>query len=589
MLLKKEVVFVKLTWEGDMLEEIDRGEYLNKKEVASLKKQYVGSYKKHKKLKYIFSLKSWKFKYVYKNLEKVVQKKNKLFLKEQEKKYDVLLSNINGRSLDEEQRMAVLQEEDSSLVIAGAGSGKTLTMLGKIVYLLKVKNIEASKILCISFTNAITEDFKNSLKKVTEEKIDCMTFHKLGISIFHYNGLYVEIADEKLLKSILLKRVEETDLTFFFKEDKRQKEQFLNLVSTFIHLFKSGGYEKEKFSLFIEEAQKNKNRFLRKKELLFLHFTYKVYMEYEEELERENKIDFDDMIKEATTLLLNGGSYKKYDYILIDEYQDTSYIRYQLVKTLKELGKSKVMAVGDDWQAIYRFTGCTLDNFLHFEQLFPYSCVFKIQTTYRNPQELITVAGDFVMKNKKQIYKNLHSQKRVKKPIKIFFYKQKRDFILFLEQIISKNENHAYYILGRNNHDIDFLKSYDEFIIKNNEIKYQKYPNIQFYFYTVHKSKGLESENVILINMEDSTLGFPSQLTDDEVLRYVTKKENYPYEEERRLFYVALTRTKNYVYFFCPNRHYSTFVKELLEENKKNIEIMKYRIENLEENKYVMH
>ena len=89
--------------------------------------------------------------------------------------------------------------------------------------------------------------------------------------------------------------------------------------------------------------------------------------------------------------------------------------------------------------------------------------------------------------------------------------------------------------------------------------------------------------------MEDSTLGFPSQLTDDEVLRYVTKKENYPYEEERRLFYVALTRTKNYVYFFCPNRHYSTFVKELLEENKKNIEIMKYRIENLEENKYVMH
>lgn len=570
-------------------EELNRKEYLNKKKIAFLKKKYLDSYTRYKKFTYIFSCKAWKCKCVYKNLEKRAKKKNEIFLKEEDKKYDALFSNINGRSLDKEQRIAVLQEEDSSLVIAGAGSGKTLTMLGKIVYLLKVKQVEASKILCISFTNAITQDFKTSLKKVTEEKIDCMTFHKLGISIFHYNGLDVEIAEETFLKVILLRWIEKIDLTFFFKENKGKKELFLNLVSTFIHLFKAGGYEKESFLLFMEEAKKNKNRFLRKKELLFLDFTYKVYTTYQEELEKENKIDFDDMIKEATSLLLHGGSYKKYDYILIDEYQDTSYIRYQLVKALKEMGMSKVIAVGDDWQAIYKFTGCTLDNFLNFEQLFPYSSIFKIQTTYRNPQELITVAGKFVMKNKKQIYKELHSQKRVKKPIKIFFYKQKRDFIYFLDQIISKNKSDAYYILGRNNHDIEFLRNYDEFLIENNEIQYQKHPNISFYFYTVHKSKGLESENVILINMEDSILGFPSQLTEDALLRYVTKKENYPYEEERRLFYVALTRTKNNVYLFCPSSQCSIFVKELLEENKKDIEIIKYKTENLEEAKDVVY
>lgn len=573
-----------------MLEELNKKEYISKKQIALLKQNEKDIYLKYKKIKYLFSSKAWKFKHTYKNLEKIVQKKNTIFLEEEEKKYDDLLSNINGRSLDNEQRRAVLQEEDSVLVIAGAGSGKTLTMLGKIVYLLDVKKIEPSKILCISFTNAITEDFKSSLKKVTDAKIDCMTFHKLGISIFHHNGLDLEVVDESLLNTIILKCTEEeNDLTLFFKEDKRQKKQFLHLVSTFLHLFKSGGYEKESFSIFIEEAKKNKNRFLRKKELIFLNFTYKVYVKYEEELEKENKIDFDDMIKEATTLLSNGGKYKSYDYILIDEYQDTSYIRYQLIKTLKELGNSKIIAVGDDWQAIYKFTGCTLDNFLNFEELFPYSSILKIQTTYRNPQELITVAGNFVMKNKRQIYKDLHSAKRVKKPIKLFFYRQKSDFILFLEEIFSKNESHAYYILGRNNHDIDFLKEYDVFFIHDNDIQYRNYPDIHLYFYTVHKSKGLESENVILINVEDSILGFPSQLTDDEVLRYVTKKELYPYEEERRLFYVALTRTKNNVYLFCPKVKYSPFVKELLEENAKNIEVMKYKRKDLEKNRNVVH
>lgn len=573
-----------------MLEELNKKEYISKKQIALLKQNEKDIYLKYKKIKYLFSSKAWKFKHTYKNLEKIVQKKNTIFLEEEEKKYDDLLSNINGRSLDKEQRRAVLQEEDSVLVIAGAGSGKTLTMLGKIVYLLDVKKIEPSKILCISFTNAITEDFKSSLKKVTDAKIDCMTFHKLGISIFHHNGLDLEVVDESLLNTIILKCTEEeNDLTLFFKEDKRQKKQFLHLVSTFLHLFKSGGYEKESFSIFIEEAKKNKNRFLRKKELIFLNFTYKVYVKYEEELEKENKIDFDDMIKEATTLLSNGGKYKSYDYILIDEYQDTSYIRYQLIKTLKELGNSKIIAVGDDWQAIYKFTGCTLDNFLNFEELFPYSSILKIQTTYRNPQELITVAGNFVMKNKRQIYKDLHSAKRVKKPIKLFFYRQKSDFILFLEEIFSKNESHAYYILGRNNHDIDFLKEYDVFFIHDNDIQYRNYPDIHLYFYTVHKSKGLESENVILINVEDSILGFPSQLTDDEVLRYVTKKELYPYEEERRLFYVALTRTKNNVYLFCPKVKYSHFVKELLEENAKNIEVMKYKRKDLEKNRNVVH
>lgn len=560
-------------------------QYISKKEVAQIKEKERKKYLEYKKIKYLFSPSAFRFRYTYKHLEKIVEKKNQVFLLEEEKKYDYLLSSINGRSLDKEQRKAVLTDEESLLVIAGAGSGKTLTMLGKIIYLMEVKRIDPSKILCISFTNAITEDFKVSLKKVTNKEIDVMTFHKLGISIFHANGLDLEIIDENALRNIIIKQIEKEELSFFHQNNLKQKQQLVNLIETFIHLFKAGGYTKDHFETFIENAKKLKNRFLKKKELLFLEVTYKIYMEYETKLEKENKIDFDDMIKEATSLLLNGGTYKKYDYILVDEYQDTSYIRYELVKALQDIGNSKVMAVGDDFQAIYKFTGCTLENFLHFETLFPYSTTLKIQMTYRNPQELIDVAGSFVMKNKKQIPKELKSQKSIKKPIHIFFYETKKEFISFLDIVLATSPSSTYYILGRNNHDMDFLYDFDEFKIVGNTIVYMKEKERTFYYYTVHKSKGLECDNVILINLEDSILGFPSQLTDDPVLRYVVKKEIYPYEEERRLFYVALTRTKNNVYLFCPKNNVSSFVKELLEENRKNIEIFKNKKKNLEENK----
>ena len=560
-------------------------QYISKKEIFRIKERQEEQYREYKKMKYLFSFSAFRFKYNYKNLEKIVEKKNQKFLLEEEKKYDDLLCHINGRSLDGEQRRAVLTEEDSLLVIAGAGSGKTLTMLGKIIYLMQAKKIEPSKILCISFTNAITQDFKASLKKATDASIAVMTFHKLGLSIFHANGIALEMIEENVLHEIILKVVEKEDLSFLHQNNSKQKQQLVKLIETFIHLLKAGGYGKNSFEQFIETASKIKNRLLKKRELLFLKITFTIYIEYECKLEQENKIDFDDMIKEATSLLMNGGTYKKYDYILIDEYQDTSYIRYELIRALQEIGNSKVMAVGDDWQAIYKFTGCTLEHFLNFETLFPYSSILKIQTTYRNPQELIDVAGSFIMKNKKQISKNLKSKKHIKRPICIFFYETKEEFPTFLEIVLSHSFSSTYYILGRNNHDIHFLYHLQEFKKIGNEIKYVPKQEITFYYYTVHKSKGLECENVILINLEDSILGFPSQLSDDPVLRYVTKKEMYPYEEERRLFYVALTRTKNYVYLFCPKKNMSPFVKELLEENRKNIEILRNKKKDLEKTK----
>ncbi len=125
-------------------------------------------------------------------------------------------------------------------------------------------------------------------------------------------------------------------------------------------------------------------------------------------------------------------------------------------------------------------------------------------------------------------------------------------------------------ILGRNNNDIN--KYIDNEYKKEEDYYY--YKNIKFRYLTMHKSKGLESKNVIIINMEDKITGMPSKIKEEEILKYLNNtKDYYPYEEERRLFYVALTRTKNKVYIISPFKE-SIFIREI-KKYKKYIEIKK--------------
>ena len=175
------------------------------------------------------------------------------------------------------------------------------------------------------------------------------------------------------------------------------------------------------------------------------------------------------------------------------------------------------------------------------------------------------------MKNKDQIKKDLKSKKHINKPIVIVKYKSKNELKNLIIKIYQKNKKIL--ILGRNNNDIkDYLDK--DFIINQNQIIYLKNKNIDINYLTIHKSKGLEADNVIIINLYNKTLGFPNKMKDDRLLRFVTKtKINYPYDEERRLFYVALTRTKEKVYLFTPINS-SIFVNELIDDYKNEIEII---------------
>ena len=455
--------------------------------------------------------------------------------------YMNVLDNINGYPLDKHQRKAVLCKKENVLVVAGAGSGKTLTIVGKIRYLIEELNVRKEDILCISFTNDTVNSLKNNLLKYNYD-IDVYTFHKLSLNIIKDNNKNITICESDLLNYV----VDE----FFFRNIKIKDYDIYiklrNLITTFINLFKSNNYKIEKFNEIISKINN-------KYEYVLIKIIKEIYIEYEEELKSTYKVDFNDMINEGINILKNNGYIKPYKYIIIDEYQDTSITKYNLINEIKRLTGSKLFAVGDDFQSIYRFTGCNLDIFLKFKKYYSNSKILKIKNTYRNSQELINVSGSFIMKNKSQIKKKLVSNKKIDKPIRIVYTNNiKKDF----QKLINKIDGNIL-VLGRNNNDM--YKVMDN---ETNKIRYL----------TVHKSKGLEEDNVIIINLEDDTLGFPSKIESNKILRFVlNEKDIYPFEEERRLFYVALTRTKNYVYLMVDKNNQSIFVDEIIRNNKKNI------------------
>ena len=488
-----------------------------------------------------------------KKIKRKVEKQNKKFIELKTKENIELFNNIKGCKLDKDQVKAILIEEDSCLVIAGAGSGKTLTMLGKIKYLIEKKEIDPKKILCISFTNAITTDLKNSIKEELNIDMEVLTFHKLGLKVLKENNINAKIVDENKLKKIVeyvIKYIDKEEMKKYFSNELELKK----IIITFINLYKSG---KETSLLNIkEEIEKEKNRFIKNRNIFLIKIIEKVYNKYQKTLEINEEIDFNDMINEASSLIIEGYRFPKYDYIIIDEYQDTSYARYKLLKAIKDKNNCPLLAVGDDWQSIYRFTGCDIQMFTEFKKYFEYSYITKIQKTYRNPQQLIDIAGMFVMKNPNQYKKYLKSDKFLEKPIKIFLYEKEEEINLILKEI--PQERKEILILGRNNEDLNEININGEKIKK----------------LTVHKSKGLQSDTVIIINLKDNITGFPNQITDDAIFKYLLNKEIYPFEEERRLFYVALTRTKNEVYLFTPKNSKSCFIDELIHLYQSEIEIL---------------
>ncbi|WP_312072190.1 UvrD-helicase domain-containing protein [Anaerotignum propionicum] len=715
---------------------------------------------------------------IYDNLDDKVKEWNKEYIELEISQNTEFFDDIDGKSLDDEQRLAVVVDEDNNLVIAGAGSGKTLTISGKVKYLVDRKKINSEEILLLSFTRKAANEMQERISERLKINVEAKTFHKLGLEIIsnakgyrpninsetdkiidqyfrneiisnknlvdsilqffsyylnipidldkvenlgeahdYYKDVDLETIKSKIeslkrekstLKGERVKSYEEVVLANFlymnginyeyeriypFKQQDRfrkqyapdfyltdydiylehfgisrdnrvpwlskieekkylegvkwkrefhkennthlietysyyfsegtffteleKKLQFCNVIfspidyadvykklflenndkhfnelkklaKTFVDLFKSRGFGEEQFEKMLLESRNIKNDFFRERTKLFISIIKPLFGFYQEELKRFEQIDFNDMINMAGNFVNDNLAKLNFKYIIVDEFQDMSVSRYKLIKSIRDNTGAKTMCVGDDWQSIYRFTGSDIDLFVNFTNYFGYTEMLKIQKTYRNSQELINIAGKFVMQNPKQIKKDLRSDKRHNNPIRIFGYGRDfiQAFIAAVEEIV-KQKGNSYseiMLIGRTNYDINVFvknkeepasnnKQLDDFkvINKNGQVRliYKKYPNLKMTFLTAHGSKGLEAQYVIIINMENRLLGFPNKIADDPLLGLVlTDADPFSFAEERRLFYVAITRTQNTTFLITPQKTMSLFVDELIKKQE---------------------
>lgn len=419
-------------------------------------------------------------------------------------------------------------------------------------------------------------------EKYNKNKKEKIKFHK------EHNNKFIELDKtplENIEKELSIKLQE-----FGIKLNKRSDEEIYSRILdnnklSLIYPFKNFFYDvidviKESINRdnyqriikdYIEKLTSEKEQ--AKKQYSYIN---EFYIYYQRQLYGAEiyKFDYSDLLYYANKYIENLGINNdlNFEYIIIDEYQDISQFKYELTKKTVDRNHAKIYAVGDDWQSIYSFSGSRIEYIYNFKDYFKDAVIFRISRTYRNSQELLNVSGEFVMRNPDQIKKYIESSKHLDKPIEFIYFDNGQEYETLKDIILNIHKNnptHNILVLGRTNAIIKKCFDTDYFNDElGTKISFIGYEDIDLEGMTIHKSKGLTFDEVIVIGLNKS---FPS--SDKEIywitslFRYPTINERIPYAEERRLFYVALTRTKNKVYLLV-NRDedkQSVFIREIKE------------------------
>ena len=369
---------------------------------------------------------------------------------------------------------------------------------------------------------------------------------------------------EKVLLSSLRTKLESHSVEFnpisraeLIQELGQEKISLLaDLLCTFLHHVKSGNHEREDLELrAAQTGNTDRNK-------AFLEVFYAVYEKYQEKLEQEDDLDFHDLINDAVRHIKSGKWQNPYEYVLVDEFQDISSGRMELLKALKRDGLAFFL-VGDDWQSIYRFTGSRVDLVTDCDQHLGHKERVDLTQTFRFGQGILAPSSKFIMKNREQSSRKLSPNKDiVDRGITILLAEGPDIGLKRAMEDLTKSGDYAgddsVLVLGR------YKRSVAALDILPPEVKER------VTFSTIHRAKGREADYVMIVDLEAAKMGFPCKIEDDDVLDLVlppVESESPPFAEERRLFYVALTRAKKGVYLIADKNSPSSFVRELVEEH----------------------
>ena len=470
---------------------------------------------------------------------------------------------VENHPLDMEQRKSIYDPARFNLIVAGAGSGKTTTILGKILYLLQSGFASPPEILVLSFTHDSATEFRERfsreyyqtfaeqilLRKSPPPNITIETFHSLALKLLR--SLWPDF-------SVVADKTDPADDT---SSDSDDKTTLTSIIREFLDL-----HELEPETV-AQIASKFSSEEYRK---LFLT----VFEQYRGELLgllEKHRATFSGLIKLAIRYLRSGQIKTRYRYIIVDEYQDLSALRQEFLHLLIESSQANLFAVGDDWQAIYGFSGSRVDFTLNFRRFWGDFSLHRISKTYRFGPTLAGLSSSFIMQDHAQIRKQIRSQKEdaLEPVVEISGDSERLDLEVLTHYFESLPGNSSILLLGRFQIDQFRLVHCSKFKLTPDGIEFQTRPDLKIRFLTVHQSKGLESDYVIILNNREAKLGFPAHVKDPPLKTELIKiaeelrLDQVSVNEERRLFYVALTRAKQQVILLTVDGKESSFIMEL--------------------------
>ena len=346
---------------------------------------------------------------------------------------------------------------------------------------------------------------------------------------------------------------------FTMLNGEKRIDPFIRLLATFLKHFKGAQLT------FLEVARRAASHRTPLRAEIFLALFRPVFERYGETLAGSGQIDFHDMISRATDHVEAGRYKSPFACILVDEFQDISPGRARLLKALLEKSPgARLFAVGDDWQAIYRFAGSDIGIMRKFKEHFGDYERIDLGTTFRCDDRIASVSTEFILRNPAQISKTVASPHRAEVPcVHVGLEGEQR--LSQLNETLDRIAEEASAFEGKSS--VLLLGRYNHTRPKNLSTLTKKYSGLSISYKTVHRSKGLEADYVVVLDLCAGKHGFPSEIDDDPLFDLVlAAPEDYPNAEERRLFYVALTRARRRVFLLAEGGPVSPFVTELLED-----------------------
>lgn len=523
-------------------------------------------------------------------------------------RYAGFFDNIEANPLTNSQRRACIIDDDNTLILAGAGTGKTSVMVARAGYLVKSKQANYNDILLLAYGRQAASEMDERIKtKLNTQAIKTVTFHSLGLTII----TEVEGKPPKISKLAENEKAKIKWVEACFESLANAKPQYTKTLVNYInnnlydvksefefsaakpnHIallkeIKTGGHLTKLATLFSQliSVYKTANKTL-ESESKQLQQAWKLLKpllaNYNHYLHTQGEIDFDDMILKAIDYVTAGKFKSPWRYIMVDEFQDISPTRASLIKALRDSHPNgSLFAVGDDWQAIYRFSGADMRFITEFAAHFGFTTQCILDVTFRFNNKIGDVAATFISKNPAQLTKDIRSLTHVAKPaisvLKTANTKASTNTKIAelangaLAQVLQAINTHkpaTVYILARfrfqlpSRADIQALQ--------------RAFSSLQIECDTFHGSKGKEADYVVILGMNGGQFGCPSTKPVPAILEaLLPAKDTYPFSEERRLFYVALTRAKHKVYIISDDNAPSCFVDELINDHQIELKELK--------------